>query len=199
LHLESKADVMFLAAKCKVSENILEGILNDLAELGEINHKLWTENKIVYSEKFIENIEAAYERRNNKPMHLDSLCAHLIGLGVLKKSKSKPKGVIKPHTILDNTILDNSIEDKTIELFDRFWNIYDKKTSRDKCLTKFKKLKPEEMEKIFSTIEKYIESTPDKQYRKNPETYLNNKCWNDEIIVPKEKEEERSIDNPLFW
>ena len=28
----------------------------------------------------------------------------------------------------------------------------------------------------------YIDSTPDKSFRKNPMTYLNNKSWEDEII-----------------
>ena len=31
-------------------------------------------------------------------------------------------------------------------------------------------------------IELYKQSQPDKQFRKNPETFLNNKSWNDEII-----------------
>lgn len=31
-------------------------------------------------------------------------------------------------------------------------------------------------------LEVYIKATPDKQYRKHPMTYLNNKSWNDEVI-----------------
>jgi len=74
---------------------------------------------------------------------------------------------------------DNNITDE----FDKFWNLYDKKVgSKEKCLIKFKKLKNEEIEEIFSTLTNYIKSTPDKKFRKNPETYLNNKSWNDEII-----------------
>jgi hypothetical protein len=44
------------------------------------------------------------------------------------------------------------------------------------------KLTEKEKELIWGHVPKYVLSTPDKQYRKNPETYLNNKCWNDEII-----------------
>ena len=36
--------------------------------------------------------------------------------------------------------------------------------------------------KIFETLPEYVNSTPDKKFRKNPETYLNNCSWNDEII-----------------
>jgi hypothetical protein len=31
-------------------------------------------------------------------------------------------------------------------------------------------------------LDKYIPSTPDKMYRKNPDTYLRNKGWEDEIL-----------------
>lgn len=189
LHFESKADIMFLAAKCKVSEETLESILNDLAELGEINTDLWKKSRVVYSEKFIENIEAAYERRNNKPLHLDSLCSHLMSLGILKKSKSKLKEGINPHSILDNSIEDYNREEKIREekefLFNQFWDLYDKKVGdKKKCQSKWMKLKEEEMEKIFKTLPEYIKATPDKKFRKNVETYLNNKSWNDEIILP---------------
>ena len=72
---------------------------------------------------------------------------------------------------------------KVSELFYRFWNEYDKKTSsKEKCFKKFKALKPEEMEKLFLHVPKYVGSTPEKQYRQNPETYLNNKSFNNEII-----------------
>lgn len=69
------------------------------------------------------------------------------------------------------------------EEFERFWDMYKKKTGdRDKIKRKFLKLSKADREKIFRTLPYYVESTPDKKFRKNPETYLNNKSWNDEII-----------------
>ena len=65
--------------------------------------------------------------------------------------------------------------------FAEFWDLYDKKSGRPKCESKFKKLKKSEIEKIFEVLPKYITSTPDKQYRKNPLTWLNNSCWDDEL------------------
>ncbi|MCK9282430.1 MAG: hypothetical protein M0P71_17585, partial [Melioribacteraceae bacterium] len=35
---------------------------------------------------------------------------------------------------------------------------------------------------IYEHVKIYVKSTPDKQYRKNPDTYLRNQCWNDEVI-----------------
>lgn len=70
------------------------------------------------------------------------------------------------------------------EEFDRFWVLYDKKIGRDKCERLWARLKKEDKEKIFETLPLYIQSTPDKQFRKNPTTYLNpsEKHWLDEII-----------------
>ena len=78
---------------------------------------------------------------------------------------------------------DERKEDKIKEVFNNFWNLYDKKTSREKCFKKFRTLKAEEMEQIFIHLPEYVNSTPDKKYRKDPTTYLNNKSFNDEIII----------------
>lgn len=69
------------------------------------------------------------------------------------------------------------------EEFERFWDIYSKKVGKkDKIKAKFLKLSKADRIKIFETLPDYVASTPDSRYRKNPETYLNNESWNDEII-----------------
>ncbi len=73
------------------------------------------------------------------------------------------------------------------EIFEKFWNLYDKKVDKEKSLKKFKKLKKDEIDLIFKNLPNYVLSKPDKQYRKDPLTWLNGKCWNDEIIS-KQKE-----------
>ena len=37
-------------------------------------------------------------------------------------------------------------------------------------------------EAVLRTFRDYVESTPDKKFRKNPETYLNQRAWEFEII-----------------
>jgi len=66
----------------------------------------------------------------------------------------------------------NDKNEKNIKEFDLFWDLYDKKTSREKCLKKFQKLTEKEIQDIMEYVPKYIIATPDKQYRKNPETFL---------------------------
>lgn len=183
LNLSDDIDSMYLAAKCKVSEEKLTDIITDLSKLGEFNLKLWNENRIVYNEKFIESIADAYGKRNNKLHTLDSLREHLQGLGILKPNKTTSKGGDNPQSIVEYTKEEETKQNKTKELFERFWNLYDKKTDRDKCFKKFSTLKAEEMELLFIHVPKYVLSTPDKKYRKAPTTYLNNKSFNDEIII----------------
>lgn len=77
-------------------------------------------------------------------------------------------------------------EEKEIIINDRFaefWDLYSKKTDSAKCKAKFSKLTAKEVDLLFEKLPAYIKSTPDKQYRKNPITWLNGKCWNDDIIT----------------
>ena len=50
---------------------------------------------------------------------------------------------------------------------------------------KFDNMPQKVKERIIEYLPDYIESTPDKAYRKNPQTFLNNKSWEDEIIIKK--------------
>ena len=68
------------------------------------------------------------------------------------------------------------------ESFESFWNLYDKKTGKEKALKKFLALTDQEVNTILQHVPKYVASTPDKKFRKDPTTYLNGKCFNDEII-----------------
>jgi len=73
---------------------------------------------------------------------------------------------------------------KTINIsFDVFWDLYDKKRGdKDKLIKKWALLKPIDREEIIKHIPLYKLSQPDKNFRKDPQTYLNNKSWKDEII-----------------
>lgn len=69
--------------------------------------------------------------------------------------------------------------------FDAFWNLYDKKMGKIKVKAKWDKLSKADKKAIMDYLPKYVESTPDKQYRKHPLTFLNQEGWNDEIIEHK--------------
>ena len=44
------------------------------------------------------------------------------------------------------------------------------------------KMSEREREAIMKYIPLYKEAQPDKKFRKDPDTFLNNKSWNDELI-----------------
>ena len=46
------------------------------------------------------------------------------------------------------------------------------------------KLTDAEINQALDKVDAYVASTPYVQFRKNPLTWLNGKCWNDEIILP---------------
>lgn len=79
--------------------------------------------------------------------------------------------------------------------FETFWNLYDKKVERLSCEKKWKKIKPDSYQLIFEHVERYVKSTPDKQFRKNPETYLNGCCWNDEIVIKETGKPAQRVDH----
>ena len=82
--------------------------------------------------------------------------------------------------------------------FENFWTTYDKKVDKQRCERKWRNLLKEEKEKILQVVPKYILLKPDPQYRKNPLTWLNGKCWNDEIPVEKKKEEKKVVLTAIF-
>lgn len=72
---------------------------------------------------------------------------------------------------------------KSVFGFDEFWDAYDKKTGRKNCEKLYAKIPEQDRAKIKAHVPQYVAATPDKKYRKDPQTYLNGKCWEDEIIT----------------
>lgn len=67
--------------------------------------------------------------------------------------------------------------------FENAWNLYQKKVgSKDKLEKKWNSMSFKERKAATEYIPLYVVSTPDKQFRLNFQTFLNQKRWNDEII-----------------
>ena len=83
---------------------------------------------------------------------------------------------------------EESKEDKRIEIerkkkrneqFEKFWNLYDHKKGKKASLDAWMKLTDEEIDMIRKTVRTYLSETKDKNFRKHPSTYLNQKVWLD--------------------
>jgi hypothetical protein len=92
--------------------------------------------------------------------------------------------------IIETAINDFDNIPKEINIpFDFFWDEYDKKRGdKVKLQKKWSKLTDEERNLIIDYIPKYKLSQPEKKFRKDPDTFLNNKSWNDELIESGVKE-----------
>ncbi len=67
--------------------------------------------------------------------------------------------------------------------FDTFWDLYDKKRGdKDKLRKKWEGFSLKVRKSIIEYIPKYKQAQPDKKYRKDPQTFLNNHSWEDELI-----------------
>ena len=92
----------------------------------------------------------------------------------LNKQKSKQKNKQTPK---------QKPENEYDTEFEYVYELYNKKIGDKKKLkSKWSNLTTLEKAKAKEHIPKYVLSTPDKKFRKNFETYLNNKSYNDEII-----------------
>jgi hypothetical protein len=80
-------------------------------------------------------------------------------------------------------------KENTCFSFDDFWKMYDKKVDSKKCKEKYEKLTDVQRAKIKQTLPSYLATIKDKQFQKNPSTYLHNECWNDEIVSGNTKQQ----------
>jgi hypothetical protein len=103
----------------------------------------------------------------------------LVGIG---ESTECPLGESPEYS---NTVINNKInKDISPKIpFEEFWNAYDKKTGRPKSEKKWDALSLKDQEAILEHIPKYKIAQPNKTYRKNPETFFNNRSWEDELIA----------------
>ena len=80
--------------------------------------------------------------------------------------------------------IEKSVAETAIE-FETQWAAYGKKGNRKTSWDKFSKVKDSDIALLKNHLPRYVQSTPELRFRKNFETYINQSCWNDEIIAAK--------------
>ena len=130
-----------------------------------------------FSPKMFIYLEPYFKMRNQrKEAGLKSAAQRLINDRSTTVQRPFNKG--KESKVKESKVKNN----KESETFEIFWDKYNKKVDRSKTEIAWSKLKESEVEKILESVDSYVISNPDLQYRKNPLTYLNGKCFNDEVI-----------------
>jgi len=184
-----------IAYELRIDSEIVKSIINDFdlfsTEDGCFGSKSVERRLDERNEKSKKARESAFKRWNkDKPECQPNDNA---SNNDAKAMRSESEGNTIKESIIKENIIKDSIEKNikeketkqdNIVSFEDFWNLYEKDEDRIKCEVKWIQLSNEERECCILKLPEYIRSTPNKQFRKNPINYLNNKSWNNEIISP---------------
>lgn len=140
---------------------------------------LYLNDGFIHSESLDERLKPVYEKRGD----------------LKRKSEQQPRvngKFVNINTAVDGVSAPESTQTKRKEKkrkesinisFDLFWDMYGKKRGdKEKLISKWENLSDKERVDIIAYIPKYILSEPNNKFRKDPQTFLNNKSWNDELI-----------------
>lgn len=155
-----------------VSFNTLKDSRNRLKNANLINFKTVNgDANVLY---FIIDTSSKFDKVTNEVRH---------EVPTEVSTRSVPSKDKLNKTKLKDNILELDAQEVDEFSFEKAWILYDKKVGdKEKIRKKFEKLPVAEKQKIFEYIPAYKIAQPDKKYRKNFETFLNNKSWNDELI-----------------
>ena len=164
---------MVLEATGIKSYSVYKKTFDDLVEFGLFEVIEYSKNQ------YSSNIIALKENYKALDKALDK--------AFIKHDTKQSESTRQSNDSIDKQI---TINNKPITIpFDVFWNMYNKKVgSKDSCISKWNKLKDEERQKIIDTLPTFLSSIKDKQFQPHPQTYLNQKRWNDEINLSQQSE-----------
>lgn len=143
------------------------------------------ENGLFYNERLEEEITKRSEfidkQRNNGRK----------GGRPKNPNKTQTQTQIKPkNNPTENENVNENINKKIVggvgeepDIFENVWAMYGRKGNKKTSLLRWNNLTKKAKKQALQHIPRYVESTPEIQYRKNFETYLNQEAWNDEIII----------------
>jgi len=109
LDFRDETQLMFIASKCKVNEEKLIEIIDTLVQLGDFSRNLWEDYKVIWNQKFVNNIQEAYRKRKNTCLSLKDICRKL-------SINCRPKRCFCGECVADNTqtIVEESREEETL-------------------------------------------------------------------------------------
>ncbi|RKD18993.1 hypothetical protein BCY91_14040 [Pelobium manganitolerans] len=176
------------------SYNTYKKVFNDLVAWGFVNvvresRNQFTANVIALSK--IDKADKIALSKIDKPLDkaLKSLVTKQVNSTValnkpLNKETSKPLNKETLSTGAEKKSAPEMFPSEELGIsFKSFWDAYDKKVGKvEKLQKKWENLKVSEKQAVMAYVPKYKLAQPNKQYRKNPETFLNNRGWEDELI-----------------
>lgn len=155
----------------QVDQNSIKRVLNEIPGGFEIP---WVSASIMKRRAYSESRKANRGKGKNKSDQIMTQISNTYVGHMVNENENE--------NVIVNKTENEKIEVEIFPTFEDFWNQYDKKVGRPRCEKLWEGIKQRERESIVDHLDKYIPSTPDKKYRKNPDTYLRNKGWEDEVF-----------------
>jgi len=177
---------MALAQQMKTSVEEVDSFIQQCVNVYELfisdGQCLWSERVLrnIYKRNEISEKRAAAGKASAKK-RADATDAQQVSTSVEQISTKERKG--KEIKEKENKAINTLTASPEINIpFISFWNKYDKKAGIKKAEASWLKLTDQERVLAMDHTKKYVISKPDKQFRKDPTSYLSNKSFNDEII-----------------
>lgn len=165
----------------RTDENVIRYLIYDSELFSNDGEKFWSETAILRLKKRAEKSEKARQSIENRWNKKKENTTEIRTYNECNTIKVKER---KVNEIKEDNIQSQAPEIYTVLSFFEFWDLYDKKVGdKTKLEKKWNGISEKDRELIKDHIPKYIASQPEKKFRKDPQTYLNNKSWNDEIIT----------------
>ena len=161
--------------KSTVGQNLPHGKNCVTQNLPHINN---IDNKDIIDTKRIKEYK---EKESEEPLSLIDGFAEEEDQNLKAKKEKEERGAAKEE------------REKT---FEGLWKDYGRKGSKAKSLEKFNRLSEEEIGRMKKHIPHYVRSTPDICYRKDMQTYINQKSFNDIIFDKRTNQMLFNPDNP---
>ena len=179
-----------IAYEYRVDENLVKSLINDFGffeikngYFGSISVQKRIEERDAKSEKARKSAFARWDKTEEEP-----------------KEDANAMQTQSDSNAIKNSIEEDSIDKKGKIDFEFVWDLYDKKKGDiGKLKIKWDKLSFSIQQLIIEHIPKYKKEQPEKQFRKNFETYLNNKSYNDEIITNETNKPSSSVHDADYY
>jgi hypothetical protein len=193
LDCREEISLTYLAAYCRVSEEILTKIIDTLAYLNAIDRNLWRQ-KVIFCQRFIDGVKDAYRKRlDNFPTREKVFAVLSLSVIEFPAEETQLEGVSDAGSTEREREREREIKEKlktssssVDDVFLKFWLIYPRKVGKGDAEKAWKKIsKPVE---TFALIEAALKWQKESiEWRKengafipHPSTYLNQRRWEDE-------------------
>jgi hypothetical protein len=122
IDVSDEMTLMFLTSLFKVSEEKTVLILNDLAKLGAIDKKLWSEYRVIFSQKFTDGVQDAYRKRKMKCYQYSDVLNEIDPKAAQSSAGLPPKPFNTPEVIpkvKESKVKESKVEKSKVDIVDR--------------------------------------------------------------------------------